>query len=70
MPRLVISNITTTNSAPLSQHHRITLIRRFVTDEQIPLIDRVTAMLVLLYAQPITRIVRLTTGDITTGNEA
>jgi hypothetical protein len=49
----------------LSQHRRITLIRRFLTNEQIPLIDRVTAVLILLYAQPTSRIVQLTTSDIT-----
>lgn len=64
MPRLTIPNISTRNPAPLDQHRRITLIRRAVTDEQIPVMDRVTAMLLLLYAQPITRIVQLTLDDI------
>lgn len=69
MPRLVVPDIDTRNPAPLSQHRRITLIRRFLSDEQIPLIDRVTATLILLYAQPINRIVRLTTDHITTGQD-
>jgi hypothetical protein len=65
MPRLAIPNISTRNPAPLDQHRRVTLIRRAVTDEQIPAMDRVAAMLLLLYAQPITRIVQLTLDDIT-----
>ncbi|MBT2233560.1 hypothetical protein [Nonomuraea sp. NEAU-A123] len=52
------------NSAPLSQRRRLELIRRAATDDQIPPRVRVTACLVLLYAQPITRIMRLTLDDI------
>lgn len=64
MPRLSLPIISTRNPAPLDQHRRLALIRRAVTDEQIPAMDRVAAMLLLLYAQPITRIVRLTLDDI------
>jgi integrase len=66
MPKLIIPNISTSNPAPISQRRRIELIRRFLTDETIPLIDRVTATLILLYAQPLTRIVQLTLDEITT----
>lgn len=64
MPRLSLPTISTRNPAPLDQHRRLTLIRQAVTDEQIPAIDRVAALLLLLYAQPVTRIVRLTLDDI------
>lgn len=70
MPKLTIPNIPTGNPAPISQHRRIELIRKFLTDETIPLLDRVTATLILLYAQPLTRIVRLTLDDITTDDGA
>lgn len=65
MPRLSLPVISTRNPAPLDRHRRLTLIRRAITDEQIPAMDRVAALLLLLYAQPITRIVRLTLDDIT-----
>ncbi|MFH8388035.1 hypothetical protein ACH4E7_45425 [Kitasatospora sp. NPDC018058] len=64
MPRLKIPTCRTENPAPISQHRRITLIRRVLTDEELLLADRVAAALVLLYAQPISRLVRLTTSDI------
>lgn len=64
MPRLSLPGISTRNPAPLDQHRRLALVRRAVTDEQIPAMDRVAAMLLLLYAQPITRIVRLILDDI------
>jgi hypothetical protein len=43
---------------------RLALLRRVPGDDMIALRDRVAAALVLLYAQPLTRIVRLTTNDI------
>lgn len=39
-------------------------IRGLVDNEEIPLLTRVAAMLMLLYAQPLTRILRLTIDDI------
>jgi hypothetical protein len=53
---------------PSSQHHRLTLLRRFLTGEQIALRTCVAASLVLLYAQPVSRLVRLTTSDVTGGD--
>jgi hypothetical protein len=64
MPRLEIPAVSTRNPAPIHQHRRIALLRRFLTDEQLPLMDRVAATLLLLYAQPVSRIVRLTTDDV------
>ncbi|MGH3451166.1 MAG: hypothetical protein ACRDQW_10655 [Haloechinothrix sp.] len=41
------------------------LIRRAVTDDQLPLRARAAACLMLIYAQPLTRICRLTIDDLT-----
>lgn len=64
MTRVEIPSRPTENPAPISQHRRLTVIRRVVTDEEMPLMDRVIALLILLYAQPITRILRLTLDDV------
>jgi hypothetical protein len=40
------------------------VLRRFLTDEQILLRTRVAACLVLLYAQPVSRLLRLTLWDV------
>ncbi|PJM91494.1 hypothetical protein CG719_33525 [Streptomyces sp. CB01373] len=42
---------------------RLTLLRQAVNRNDMPLQDRVAAALVLLYAQPLTRITRLTIDD-------
>lgn len=49
----------------ITQHRRLTLLRRYITDDQPPARIRAAACLMLLYAQPLTRILRLTTTDIT-----
>jgi hypothetical protein len=64
LPAVTIPHQPTTNPAPLSQQRRLQLLRRFLTDEQIPLLTRVVAVIVLLYAQPVTRILRLTIDDV------
>ncbi|MEV6637325.1 hypothetical protein AB0M54_41990 [Actinoplanes sp. NPDC051470] len=64
MPRLNIPHQRTENPAPISQHRRIGLIRRAITDDAIPLRARVVTLLMLLYAQPISRVMRLTTDDV------
>lgn len=64
MSRSRLPKLQGAQAAPLSQHKRLELIRRAITDEQIPLRARVTACLVLLYGQPITRITRLTIDDL------
>jgi len=53
-----------TATKPISQTRRLTLIRRVHDDENIPLQDRVVALLILLYAQPLTKIARLNVADI------
>lgn len=64
MPALTIHSRQATPQAPMSQHHRISAIQRLLTEESIPLHARIAGLLVLLYAQPATRIVRLRISDI------
>ncbi|MGV9383412.1 hypothetical protein ACWDRB_46885 [Nonomuraea sp. NPDC003707] len=65
MPKLTIPTRSTLNPAPISQRQRLALIRKALSDESIPERDRIIALLVLLYAQPISRILRLTLDDLT-----
>jgi hypothetical protein len=64
MPRLGVPRRVRTHQAPVSQHRRLTLLNRFLTDQRIPLRTRVAGCLLLLYAQPVTRLVRLTIHDV------
>jgi hypothetical protein len=64
MPKVTVPHRSTSNPAPLAQHQRLALLRQFVNREDVPLQDRVAAVLVLLYAQPLTRIARLGTDDV------
>jgi hypothetical protein len=64
MPPLAVPLHENGHQAPISQHHRLGLLRRLLTDDTPALRTRVAAILVLLYAQPLSRVVRLTTGDI------
>ena len=54
----------TANPAPISQKQRLDLLQRLLTDEAIALLTRAAAVLMLLYAQPLTRILRLTIDDV------
>lgn len=66
MPGLRISARTSPAMAPVSQQERLAVIRRLAEDDGVlDLRDRVVALLILLYAQPVTKIVTLTTSDIT-----
>jgi hypothetical protein len=59
-----IPHRSTTNPTPISQHQRLATLRRLLTHDDIPLLTRVAATLMLLYAQPLTRILRLTIDDV------
>jgi len=61
---VTIPHQDTRNPGPLSQHQRIALIRRLLTDEDISLLTRVVAIFMLLYAQPLTHVLRLTVDDV------
>ncbi|MFJ3221585.1 hypothetical protein ACIPLC_37435 [Kitasatospora sp. NPDC086801] len=52
-------------NASLDHAGRATDLRRVLQDDGLPLRTRIAAALVLLYAQPVTRLVRLTTDHIT-----
>lgn len=56
--------VVRTTIAPISQTQRLELIRRVHDDDRIPLQDRVVALLILLYAQPLIKIARLTLADV------
>lgn len=59
MPSLALPpQATSQNQAPLHQHRRLAILRRVLNDDSLPLRSRVVAALVLLYAQPVSRIVR------------
>jgi hypothetical protein len=51
-------------AAPISQRRRLDWIHRMLTDDTIALRTRVAAGLLLLFAQPLTRIVKLTIDDV------
>lgn len=57
---------TGNNLAPISQTQRLEVVARLMTDDQLPLMDRIVAMLILLFAQPVSRIIRLTLDDVLT----
>lgn len=59
-PRLAIAE-----GAPLTQHRRLELLRRVLDEDTGPLRSRAAACLMLLFAQPASRIVLLTTDDLT-----
>ncbi|MBU3864964.1 hypothetical protein KN815_13020 [Streptomyces sp. 4503] len=63
-PTLTVPHRSTSNPAPIAQHQRLALLRQAMNREDVPRRDRVAVILVLLYAQPLTRVVRLSTDDI------
>ncbi|WP_328936905.1 hypothetical protein OG288_06415 [Streptomyces tauricus] len=66
MPRLALPPVVITQDPePLHQHRRLAMLRRALNDDSLPLRARIAAVLVLLYAQPVSRIVRLTIDDVT-----
>ncbi|MFF9673584.1 MULTISPECIES: hypothetical protein [Streptomyces] len=65
MPRLTLPpQVIAEDQAALHQHRRLALLRRTLNDDSLPLRTQVAAALVLLYAQPVSRIVRLTLDDV------
>ena len=65
LPKLTLPPLPVRRVAPLTQHRRLELLGQLLTDQDRPLRSRVAACLMLLFAQPATRIVRLTIDDIT-----
>lgn len=66
--KLRLPPVPQTVAAPLDQQQRLALIRRIHDDHSIDLVDRLVALLILLYAQPLSRIVRLTIADVVINN--
>jgi integrase len=51
-------------AAPITAQQRLTLLGQLLTDHTAPARSRIAAILLLLYAQPISRLVRLTLDDV------
>ena len=69
MPRLVLPSQQERPATLITQRQRVQLIRRIHDGDDMELTDRVLALLVLLYAQPLARIQQLTIDDIATGDD-
>ncbi len=69
MPSLNIPSPLERPATLITQQRRIELIRRIHDGDDMELTDRVLALLVLLYAQPLSRIQQLTLDDIGTGED-
>ncbi|MEU3051267.1 hypothetical protein ABZ705_33050 [Streptomyces sp. NPDC006984] len=67
---LSIPPMKATRRAPLSEDERLDALGRLLTDPEIPISLRVAGGIVLLYAQPLTRIVRLTVDDVLRDGDA
>lgn len=71
MPRLALPpHVIKQDQSPMHQHRRLAILRGVLHDETLPLRTRTAASLVLLYAQPVSRIVRLTTADVIDDGDA
>ena len=62
--KLAIPTAPQTASQPISHDQRLTPLRGVLTGDHEPLRTRVAACLVLLYAQPVSRLTRLTIDDV------
>lgn len=69
MPKLNVPPAKERPTTLITQEHRLELIRRIHHDEQMDLADRVLALLVLVYAQPLARIQQLTVDDVHTTDD-
>ena len=65
LPRLTLPPLPVRRAAPITQHRRLELLGQLLTDQDRPLRSRVAACLMVLFAQPATRVVRLTIDDVT-----
>jgi hypothetical protein len=63
--RFRLPQAVTGHSAPMPDHERIEHLGRVLADWALPLRTRAAAAIVLLYAQPASRIVGLTVDDVT-----
>lgn len=63
-PRVVVPVTRYAEAAPLSQTDRLQWLHRAARDDRLPGLDRVVLTLMLLYAQPVPRIVELRIDDV------
>jgi hypothetical protein len=64
VPPLILSTKPQLPQAPVPGREQLRTLRRILTDTRIPCDDRVIAMFIALYAQPLSRIVWLTISDV------
>jgi hypothetical protein len=64
--RLTLPSARQMPARPISLQDRVEILQRVVAGEGMDLTERVIAALILLYAQPLSRIVRLTVDDVHT----
>lgn len=64
LPRLQLPPSAQSMPSPIGPRERLVLIRRIHAGADMDLMDRVAALLVLLYAQSLDRVTRLTVDDI------
>jgi hypothetical protein len=70
MPRLVVPRRPLGPAVTITQSQRLDHIRTLLETSAMPLRERVAGLILLLYAQPLSRIVRMTYTDVlVTGNE-
>src|SRR5205823_10784426 len=69
MPRLRLPPTARTSGHAIIQPQRLALVRRVLTEPDIPDVDRVVALLILRYAQPLHRIAQLTVDDVLVDSE-
>jgi hypothetical protein len=62
--RFRLPPVATRHAAPLPDNERISHLGRILTDQDLPLQVRAAAAILLLYAQPLSRIARLTLDDV------
>jgi hypothetical protein len=67
--RLRLPQVVRAAATPVDQRQRLALIQRVHNDHTIEPADRLVALLILLYAQPLPRIVRLTVDDVHRDND-
>src|SRR5262249_3040976 len=64
IPQLRLPQIRFHKGEAITQHRRLALIRRYLTDDHLPLRIRAIACRMRPYAQPLSRVLRLATSDI------
>lgn len=65
IPACQLPALRFTTGEAITQDQRLTLLRCYITHQHAPARIRAAACLILLYAQPLSRILRLTTSDLT-----